>query len=131
MKRDINNKEDIAAMVNAFYEKVKADDVIGYIFNDVVNVHWKKHLPVMYRFWENALFYTGTYEGNPMELHRHLHRLLPLTTDHFKRWNLLFDTTVDEMFEGKTATLAKQRAWSISTVMQIKILQQQDQVTQP
>ena len=122
MKKDIGSKMDIELLVNSFYEKIKVDDMIGPIFTEVVKVNWEKHLPVMYRFWENSLFYTGTYDGNPMELHRHLHRVIPLSAEHFKRWTTLFTATVDELFEGKTATLAKQRAISIAAVMEIKIL---------
>ena len=128
MKKDIENKKDIALLVDEFYDKVKADDTIGYIFNDVVKVNWQKHLPVMYSFWENTLFYTGSYEGNPMELHKHLHKLMPLTLEHFKQWNYLFIKTVDELFEGPHANLAKQRAVSISAVMQIKILNEHNPV---
>lgn len=128
MKKDIENKKDIALLVDEFYDKVKADDTIGYIFNDVVKVNWQKHLPVMYSFWENTLFYTGSYEGNPMELHKHLHKLMPLTLEHFKQWNYLFIKTVDELFEGPQANLAKQRAVSISAVMQIKILNEHNPV---
>lgn len=123
MKNDIANKADIELLVGAFYNKVKTDDVIGFIFNDIVKVNWEKHLPVMVNFWENALFYTGTYAGNPMQYHQHLHlSTMPLTLAHFERWNKLFVQQVDELFEGERATLIKQRAISISTVMQIKIL---------
>jgi hemoglobin len=125
MKNDIKDKKDIEKLVNTFYEKVKKDDLISYLFNDIAKVNWERHLPVMYNFWENALFYTGTYEGNPMEIHKHLHSLMSLKAEHFERWNHLFISTVDELFEGEKAALAKQRAISISTVMQLKILQQQ------
>lgn len=122
MKKDIENRADIELLINGFYDKVKSDPVIGYIFNDVVKVNWEKHLPTMYNFWENTIFYTGNYEGNPMELHKHIDRLTPLNVEHFARWNKLFVQTVDEIFEGVNADLAKQRALSISTVMQMKIL---------
>ena len=75
----------------------------------------------MYDFFENVLFYTGAYTGNPMELHKHVNRLFPLTERHFKQWNNLFNTTVDEFFKGPKAKLVKERAKSISIVMQIKI----------
>jgi hemoglobin len=125
MKKDVTTRKDIELLVNEFYNKVKQDQVIGYIFTDIARVNWEKHLPVMYDFFENMLFYTGTYTGNPMELHMHLHQLSTLTTEHFEQWNYLFSTTVDELFAGVTADLAKQRARSISTVMQIKILKDQ------
>jgi hemoglobin len=76
----------------------------------------------MYSFFENMLFYTGSYTGNPMELHKHINSLYPLTARHFERWSILFNSTVDELFEGEKAMLVKQRAKSISAVMQIKIL---------
>ena len=122
MKKDITSRKDIELLVNEFYTKVKQDRAIGFIFSDIAEVNWEKHLPVMYDFFENMLFYTGTYTGNPMELHKHVNRLFPLTTAHFDQWNHLFSSTVDELFEGTTASLVKQRAKSISTVMQIKIL---------
>ena len=56
-----------------------------------------------------------------MELHKHVNTLYPLTDKHFKRWNSLFTSTVDELFKGDTATLVKTRALSISAVMQMKI----------
>jgi hemoglobin len=78
----------------------------------------------MYGFFENMLFYTGSYTGNPMELHKHLNRLFPLTEEHFRQWIYLFSITVDELFEGTTANLVKQRATSIAAVMQIKIIKE-------
>lgn len=41
---------------------------------------------------------------------------------HFDQWVKLFTKTVNELFEGDNAELIKQRATSIATVMQIKIL---------
>jgi hemoglobin len=122
MKKDLENRADIELLVRCFYDKVKADDTIGYIFNDIARVNWEKHFPVMFDFWENVLFYTGGYDGNPMTIHQHINRVVPLTKFHFTRWNQLFAQTVDELFEGNNAMLAKQRALSIATVMQLKIL---------
>jgi hemoglobin len=127
MKRDIVSRNDIELLVNAFYGKVKTDPLIGYIFNDVTKVNWEKHLPVMYDFWDNAIFYTGGYSGNPLKTHQQLHALCHLNKQHFDRWTELFTSTVDELYEGDKAGLAKQRARSIATVMQIKIFNTPDQ----
>jgi len=124
MKKDIEGRTDIELLVRRFYDKVKSDDTIGYIFNDIAKVNWEKHLPVMFDFWENVLFYTGGYDGNPLLIHQHINRVVPLEPEHFNRWNRLFTETVDELFEGTNAMLAKQRALSISTVMQIKIIKE-------
>lgn len=77
----------------------------------------------MFNFWENAIFYTGTYSGNPMEAHGHVHMMMPLSEEGFARWLFLFNEAVNERYEGGKAELIKQRAYSIATVMQIKILQ--------
>ena len=124
MKKDIENRKDIELLVDRFYDKVIADPLIGFIFNDIAKVNWAKHLPVMYDFWENTLLYSGSYTGNPMEIHNRLNKVVPLTAAHFQQWLDLFTGTVDELFEGEKSRLAKQRAISIATLMQIKIIKQ-------
>ncbi len=118
MKKDITSRNNIETLVNCFYDKVKADDIIGPIFS---NINWERHLPIMYQFWENAIFYSGGYNGNPLKTHQNLHKIFPLNQHHFEVWIQLFTSTVDELFSGEKAELAKQRAISIATVMQIKI----------
>jgi len=122
MKKDIENRKDIMLLVDTFYNRVSTDEVIGFIFNDIVKINWQTHLPVMYDFWDNALFFTGTYTGNPMNLHQHLHHIRPLDKKHFAQWIYLFNETVDELFRGDKAILAKQRAINIASVMEEKIL---------
>jgi len=122
---DIANRQDIELLINRFYDKVRADATIGFIFNDIAKVDWPAHLPTMYNFWESVIFYTATYRGNPMELHKQLNTKVPLTAEHFEQWLHLFTTTVDELFKGDKAELAKQRAQSIATMIQVKIAQQQ------
>jgi len=121
MKNDITNRADIEILINSFYQKVKKDPLIAFFFSEIVPVNWEAHLPIMYGFWENVLFYTGTYEGNPMAIHKGIHQKCPMKMEHFQRWTSLFTETVDELFKGDKAELAKQRATSIATVMQIKM----------
>jgi hemoglobin len=120
MKNDIQNREDIILLVNAFYDKVITDEVIGYLFTDVAKVNWTLHLPKMYDFWENILFSTGNFEGNPMIKHKELNQKSKLTEGHFNHWNKLFNTTVDELFSGKKADEIKSRAMNISQMMMQK-----------
>jgi len=47
MKKDIHNRNDIIRLVDAFYDKIKTDQVIGFIFNEVAHVNWENHLPKM------------------------------------------------------------------------------------
>jgi hemoglobin len=122
MKTDIQNRLDIEKLINTFYDKVKLDKTIGYFFSEVVHVNWKLDLPKMYDFWENVVFNTGNYEGNPMAQHQNLHQKSKMKKEHFEQWIQLFTSTVDELFTGEKATLIKQRAMSIAMVMELKII---------
>jgi hemoglobin len=114
MKPDITFRRDIEQLIDRFYERVRADDVIGFLFNDVARVDWPKHLPVMYDFWDFLLLGGDTYRGNPIQRHFDLHALHPLSAEHFDRWIELFTGTVDELFEGPKAEDAKFRAMAIA-----------------
>jgi hemoglobin len=114
MKHDIALPADIRLLIDTFYSKVRADTVIGYIFNDVVHVNWTEHLPKMYAFWEFMLLGADVFQGNPIEKHYEVHRIEPLKVQHFDQWVLIFQETVDELFEGAKADEAKFRAYSIS-----------------
>jgi len=123
MKKDLENREDIRLLIDSFYTRVRQDELIGPIFNDVAKVDWEHHLPIMYNFWEGVLFHTGSYAGNPMRVHKQLNELFPLEQEHFDRWLHIFRGMVDEHFEGPVAEQAKQRALSIATMIRIKIKQ--------
>ena len=125
MKGDIRSQKDIEQLVNTFYERINNDERLGYIFNKVAGVNWDSHLKVMYNFWGNIILFTGNYEGNPMNLHQHINHLKPLQEIDFERWNDIFISTVDALFEGPNSKLAKQRAINISDVMKANIVQEE------
>jgi len=120
-KKQLETRQDVELLINSFYTKVQADDTIGYIFNDIAKVDWPHHLPIMYAFWESVLFQRPGYAGNPMQVHARLNELVPLKKEHFDRWKELFLETIGEHFEGEKAELARQRAVSIATMIQLKI----------
>ena len=120
-KRAIASRSDIELLVNSFYEKVKKDDLIGFIFNDVAKVDWSHHLPIMYRFWESLLLDTNSYGRNAMDPHFRLNKLVPLEPAYFDRWLALFEATVAEHFSGDKAALAVTRARSIKGIMALKM----------
>ena len=118
---DIASRKDIETLISTFYERVKPDPVIGFIFTDVVKMNWPKHVPVIVDFWETILLDNPVYTQNAMGVHYALHKKVPLTAEHFERWVELFTSTVDELFAGTIATLAKTRARSIAGLMQHKM----------
>jgi hemoglobin len=121
MKKDISSRQDIEQLIITFYEKVKPDPTIGFIFTDIVKIDWEHHIPVIVDFWESILLDNPIYQKNAMEVHYHLNNKMPLQKEHFKTWLNLFISTVDDLYEGKIAALAKTRAKSIAAVMQHKM----------
>jgi len=122
MKPDIENSEDIKKLIDTFYEKVRNDDVIGYIFNDIAQVDWPLHLPKMYAFWSFLLLGADNYHGNPLEPHRRLHEKVKLKEEHFDQWLKLFHQTIDELFEGKNAEEARNRSRLIAMTWKPKFV---------
>ena len=123
MKKDISSRLDLDFLMRRFYDKLLVDDMVGYLFTEVIDLNLEKHFPQLVDFWEVQLLNGGRYDGNPMKVHLDLHHKEALTKAHFDRWLEHFNTSVDEHFEGPKANLAKERALSIATVMQIKIAQ--------
>ena len=123
MKKDITNREDLLLLFTVFYKKLLADNTISYLFTDVAKIDMAHHLPVLVDFWDSILFQTDTYHKNAMQPHLALHRQSPLQKNHFETWLRYFKESVDELFDGEKAFIAKERATSIATVMQIKISQ--------
>ena len=121
MKRDIENKDDVTTLVNEFYSKVINDENIGYIFKNIAGFTFEKHIPIMVSFWETLLFGVVSYKGNPMVKHIELNKIVPLQSEHFVQWLLLWEATVNENFEGSKASEAISRAKNIASIMQMKI----------
>ncbi len=119
--KDIENEQDIKLFLDAFYEKVKVDDTIAYIFNEVANLNWDGHMPKIYAFWESILLGKSGFSGDVMGVHIRLHQKEKLTKEHFDRWVELFTETVIEMYEGPKATEAISRANNIRRTMEYNI----------
>lgn len=118
---DIVSSNEIKMVIDTFYEKVRADEMIGFIFNDIAKVDWEHHMPIMYTFWESTVFGTGTYTRNAMTPHFVLQDKVKFTAAYFERWVFLFVTTVDELYAGENAEIMKMRATSIAGLMQNKL----------
>lgn len=117
MKKYIKSIAEVKILVDAFYTKVQKDDLIGPIFNRIIQDKWPEHLEKMYRFWETVLLNEHTYQGSPFAPHAKL----PLEKEHFERWLALFFETVDEEFEGEKAKEAKWRANKMAEMFHYKI----------
>jgi len=121
--KDIEDRQDIKLLVDAFYKEVVNDDLIGHFFTKVIPLDLDIHLPVMYDFWETTLLGNIKYKGNPMVKHIELSRKEPLNPEHFERWLSLWGTAVTENFDGPKAKEAIERANLIAELMKFKVQQ--------
>lgn len=119
--KDIETKEDITFLMEAFYSKMLKDEEIGYIFTDVAQLNLEEHLPSLTNFWNNALFHTGGYKNNVVQIHKDLNVLETLTPEHFKRWQFLLGETIDENYQGEVAEKMKLRARQVGMTIQAKL----------
>ncbi|RAU82822.1 group III truncated hemoglobin [Pontibacter arcticus] len=116
-KQDILKLEDVKILVDTFYARVRADKMLGPVFEVRIEDRWEKHLATMYSFWQTVLLGEQTYQGRPGAKHI----TLPVDVAHFERWLVLFFTTVDELFSGEKATEAKWRAEKMAAMFSGKI----------
>ncbi|HLV53224.1 MAG TPA: group III truncated hemoglobin [Cryomorphaceae bacterium] len=114
--KTIDDREDVSLLVNTFYAKIRRDDMLGDIFNRHVD-DWPAHLSLLTDFWESNLFRVPKFRGNPPEAHRRVdhHENNSITPEHFGRWMKLWYETVDELFVGERAEMAKALARRMST----------------
>lgn len=115
---DIASRADVVRLVDTFYDRIRADDLLGRVFDQVAKTDWSVHLPKMYSFWSAVLFGEPGFKGNPMAVHLDLARQTPLGPREFVRWIEVFHANVDANFTGPVATEAKARASRIADVMQ-------------
>lgn len=121
MKRDIESVDDITQIVSDFYTEAMKDETIGYIFTDVAKIDLPHHIPKIVNFWEGVLLNGNNYRGNPMLRHIELSEKSALLSKHFERWLVLWKTTIDSLFSGEKAELAKYRADLIAQTMLYKL----------
>ncbi|MBT8300978.1 MAG: group III truncated hemoglobin [Maribacter sp.] len=121
-KVDIKDRADITMLVETFYKKVRADQVLGPIFNGIIK-DWESHLVLLTDFWETQLFLKRKYYGNPVIIHQEVdakmnHNISP---EHFGLWLNLWFETLNELFEGEITWIAKNRAQKMSTMLYMKM----------
>lgn len=115
--KPIESLDDIKVLVNSFYDKVRQDELLADIFNNVIQDRWPQHLEKMYTFWQTVLLSEYTYEGSPFPPHAQL----PVEKAHFDRWLQLFNATLEEYFEGDRSERARWQANRMAEIFLSKI----------
>jgi hemoglobin len=106
----------ISDLVEGFYEKVRADPLLGPVFAERIE-DWEPHLAQMKRFWSSVALATGVYGGRPMPKHMRL----PVDAEHFDRWLALFEETAQERCTPLAARHFVARARNIAESLELGV----------
>lgn len=122
IKKQIESREEVSLLVRTFYAKVRKDELLGPIFNGIID-DWEAHLELLTDFWETNLFFQRKYFGNPMHAHVEVDNKWGNTINelHFGTWINLWFETINELFEGETAQIAINRARNMGTFIHLNI----------
>lgn len=103
-------------LVHCFYDKVRADEVLGPIFAARIT-DWAPHLERMVAFWSSVALMTGRYHGAPVPAHA----TLPVTWAHFDRWLDLFRQTATQVCPPVGAAHVIERAERIARSLHMAV----------
>lgn len=107
---DLCTTEEIRQLVDQFYGRIRADPVLGPVFDDHID-DWPVHLDIMVRFWSSILRGSGEYSGTPMPKHV---ALPGLEASMFHHWLELFHMTTSELPNRDLANQADELARRIA-----------------
>lgn len=101
--KDIATAQDIELLIQKFYEDLLQIPEMKAPFE---GLEFEKHIPKIVQFWSFVLLDVEGYKTNVFEKHLHLPIHLPM----FDTWLNVWLKTVDALYKGEKAELAKQRA---------------------
>ncbi|MBM0637510.1 truncated hemoglobin Ctb [Campylobacter sp. VicNov18] len=115
MKFETITQENIAELMEIFYEKVKQDKNLGPIFKNAIGTsdeEWKKHKAKIGNFWTGILLGEGDYNGQPLKKHLDLP---PFPEEFFDIWLDLFEKSLNKVYDERIQAVILQRAQMIAS----------------
>ena len=116
------DEEGLARLVDRFYAAVRADALIGPVFDDAID-DWPLHLDKLAAFWSSLMLTSGRYKGNPVAAHK---RVDGIELHLFERWLALFDATCRELFGDATAAAFNEKAARIAESLKFALFYRPD-----
>jgi hemoglobin len=110
---DIKSREDITLLINTFYSDLLQVEEIKPVF---AGIDFPAHIPHIVSFWSLVLLDEEGYKTNVFDKHINL----PIKAHMFDIWLAAWIRTVDSLFKGEVAELAKQRAISLTYTFKAK-----------
>lgn len=113
------DEEFIATLVDRFYDRIRADSLLGPVFNRAIGDGWGPHLATMKDFWASVAMDAGRYDGRPVPAHL---KVEGIEQAHFGHWLGLFRQTLEELtanpatiayFLSRAERIAQSLQWAI------------------
>lgn len=105
------DRELIDRLVETFYDRIRAHDTLGPVFEAKLAGQWVPHLAKMKRFWGSLAFKDGAYGGKPVAAHQ---GLSGMTAGLFPQWLTLFGETLVDVVPNAAA-----QDWFMATATRI------------
>ena len=118
------SEDEIRDLVDRFYAKVRADSVLGPVFERAIRGDWEPHLAKMRDFWSSVMLTSGRYKGNPVAVHV---RVEGMESGLFDRWLTLFRETSCELFDESIAKAFQAKAARIAESLKLALFYRPDQ----
>jgi hemoglobin len=108
-KKPLQSAEDVSLLIDTFYQKVLEHPELSYYFSEAI-LNWPFHKERFMLYWTRQILFTDTYEGTPLHQHVAVDQKFErgFNKGHFDEWARLWMETVDELFDGPKAELAKE-----------------------
>ena len=100
----------LAALVAAFYARVREDPELGPIFDRAVD-DWDAHLRTLTSFWSSVMLGSGAYKGNPLAVHLRVEEMTPAL---FARWLGIWREVTAERLPAPMADVLQAKAARIA-----------------
>lgn len=92
--------QSVHALVHGFYAGVRADPLLGPVFENALQDRWEAHLARMVDFWSTVLLGSKSFRGDVFRKHMALQGVTPA---HFAAWVRLWELHTARLFAPDAA----------------------------
>jgi hemoglobin len=114
---DLTTRRQVHDLIVVFYRELVNDEILGPVFEEVAEVDWGHHIPLLIDYWCRILLGDQSYQGTLLMAHRRVHDLQPFTVEYFDRWYAQWVASIEGRWAGPLAEKAKAHAARIATTL--------------